>query len=112
MLSDELTDYYYEKDNYEELEYSFVKKYTYAYNEGEILPDFQYYENGILKMQNKYSAQKGTYTSRIFFEDGFSVKTYYEDEIRVKDIYYSGNKVLREKVYEKVEQEVEVEKAE
>lgn len=112
VLSDELTDYYYEKDNYEELEYSFVKKYTYAYNEGEIPPDFQYYENGILKMQNKYSAQKGTYTSRIFFEDGFSVKTYYEDEIRVKDIYYSGNKVLREKVYEKVEQEVEVEKAE
>ena len=60
----------------------------------------QYSENGILKLRNKYSDQKGTYTSQVFFDDGFSVKTYYENNARVKEVYYSGNKVMREKIYE------------
>ena len=85
------------------MDYSFAKKYTYSYNGDEIPPDFLYYENGVLKMQNKYSTTKGTYTSRIYFDDDFSVKTYYENELRVKDTYYSGNKILREKLYEERE---------
>ena len=103
ILSDELTDYVYKGKDYSELDYSFVKKYTYSYNGDEIPPDFLYYENGVLKMQNKYSTTKGTYTSRIYFDDDFSVKTYYENELRVKDTYYSGNKILREKLYEERE---------
>ena len=103
IISDELTDYFYKDKDYSELDYSFAKKYTYSYNVDDIPPDFSYYENGILKMQNKYSTTKGTYTSRIYFDDDFSVKTYYENELRVKDTYYSGNKILREKLYEERE---------
>ena len=102
-ILDELTDYFYKDKDYSELDYSFAKKYTYSYNVDDIPPDFSYFENGILKMQNKYSTTKGTYTSRIYFDDDFSVKTYYENELRVKDTYYSGNKILREKLYEERE---------
>ena len=111
LCSDELTDYYYKDKDYKELDYSFTKKYIYNFNEGEIPPDFKYYENGVLKMQNKYSPQKGNYVSEIFFDETFSVKTYYENDVRVKDIFYSNGKVSREKIYEKKEtEEVEVEK--
>ena len=103
IISDELTDYFYKDKDYSELDYSFAKKYTYFYNVDDIPPDFNYFENGILKMQNKYSTTKGTYTSRIYFDDDFSVKTYYENELRVKDTYYTGNKILREKLYEERE---------
>lgn len=103
IILDELTDYFYKDKDYSELDYSFARKYTYSYNVDDIPPDFSYFENGILKMQNKYSTTKGTYTSRIYFDDDFSVKTYYENELRVKDTYYSGNKILREKLYEERE---------
>lgn len=103
IISDELTDYFYKDKDYSELDYSFARKYTYSYNVDDIPPDFSYFENDVLKMQNKYSTTKGTYTSRIYFDDDFSVKTYYENELRVKDTYYSGNKILREKLYEERE---------
>ncbi len=103
LISDSLTEYFYKDKEYKELDYSFTKKYDYAYNEGEIPPDFKYYENGVLKMLNKYSSEKGKYVSEIFFDKTFSVKTYYENDVRVKDIFYSGGKVTREKVYDKMD---------
>lgn len=84
------------------LDYTFTKRHTYRYNEDEdIPPDFEYFEDDVLKMKNKYSNIKGTYTSQIFFEDGFSVKTYYEDELKVKDLYYQDDEVTRIKEYER-----------
>ena len=78
----------------------YSRKYVYKRNDENLPPDFEYFENEILKMRNKYSSQKGSYTSQIFFEDGFSVKTYYIEEKKVKEIYYLGDSVLRIKNYE------------
>ena len=103
LISDSLTEYFYKDKEYKELDYSFTKKYDYAYNEGEIPPDFKYYENGVLKMLNKYSSEKGKYVSEIFFDKTFSVKTYYENDVRVKDVFYNGGKVTREKLYDKMD---------
>ena len=103
LISDTLTEYFYKDKEYKELDYSFTKKYDYAYNEGEIPPDFKYYENGVLKMLNKYSSEKGKYVSEIFFDKTFSVKTYYENDVRVKDVFYNGGKVTREKLYDKMD---------
>lgn len=87
--------------NYTKITESFEKKYIYEYNEDEEIPaDFEYFENNVLKMRNKYSVEKGNYTSQIFFEGGLSVKTYYEDYIRVKDVYSQNDKVIRVKEYE------------
>ena len=103
LISDSLTEYFYKDKEYKELDYSFTKKYDYAYNEGEIPPDFKYYENGVLKMLNKYSSEKGKYVSEIFFDKTFSVKTYYENDVRVKDVFYNSGKVSREKLYDKMD---------
>lgn len=100
ILSDEKIEYKYKSD-YKKLDYKFSKKYVYKYNENEeISPDFEYFENGELKMKNTYAERKGTYTSEIFFEGGFSVKTLYVDDVRSRDIYYLNNEVTRIKVYE------------
>ena len=107
LLSDLLKEYYYKASDYKVLDYSFTKKYIYTYNEGDIPPDFKYYENGILKMHNKYSEEKGTYTSRIYFDEGLSVKAYYENYVRIRDVYYRNNSIIREKVYERPEQSEE-----
>jgi len=103
IISDEVIDYNYKDEKYKKLSFTFSKKYTYFYNEGEIPADFNYYENNIIKMRNKYSTQKGEYTSQVFFEDGLSVKSYYINNVRQKDVYFNGDTVIREKVYENEE---------
>lgn len=100
---------FYDED-YKKIEYTFVKKHIYTYNDfgdevdeddkDNIPPDFEYYEDDVLKMKNKYSAEMGTYTSQVFFENDYSVKTYYEKYKRVKDVYTVGKKVKRIKEYE------------
>lgn len=104
ILSDETIEYYY-KDDYKKLNSRFSKKYIYEYNSEGIPPDFKYFENNIIKMHNKYSDIKGTYTSHVFFEGNFSVKSYFENDVRVREVYYNGNNVTREKVYERSEKQ-------
>lgn len=101
LLLDETTEYTYSQD-FKRLNYRFTKKYVYTYKEVEDIPaDFEYFENDVIKMKNIYSDVKGNYSSQIYFEDGFSVKTLYEDDLRSKDIYYLNNEVTRIKEYEK-----------
>ena len=57
--------------------------------------------------KDKYSTEKGIFTSRIFFDEGLSVKSYYENNIRVRDVYYRNNSIIREKVYEEPEKSEE-----
>ena len=97
VISEENIIYKYD-EKYSMLKYEFNKKYTFSYNKEDIPPDFEYFENGVLKMKNKYSLQKGNYTSLIFFEN-FSVKVYYESEIRVKEVYFKNGEIVRVKNY-------------
>lgn len=102
LLSNETIDYTYKDETFEKMNYTFSKRYEYKYNlDEEIPPDFEYFENNEIKMKNKYSTVKGNYTSQIFFEDGFSVKTFYEDELKIKDVYYQNDEVTRIKEYER-----------
>ena len=102
ILSEESVEYKYKDEKYKKIDYKFTKKHVYKYNEGEdIPPDFEYFEDNVLKMKNKYSTEKGNYTSQIFFEGGFSVKTYYEEELKVRDVFYQNDEVTREKIYER-----------
>ena len=69
--------------------------------DGDVLPsDFEYYEDNVLKMKNKYSKVKGTYVSQVFFDDGYSVKSYFEKEKRIKDVYTINGEIKRVKNYE------------
>ncbi len=69
----------------------------------EIPPDSKYYENNVLKMKNVYTDQKGTWVSTVYFDENLSVKTYYEDDVRVRDEYYNRGRLFRTKIYEKQE---------
>lgn len=100
IIQNEKTEYFYNQ-NFSVLTEQFSRKYVYKINEDDFPPDFEYFENDVLKMRNKYSLQKGNYTSQVFFEDDFSVKTYYIEEKKVKEVYYSGESVLRVKNYDK-----------
>ena len=100
IIQNEKTEYFYNQ-NFSVLIEQFSRKYVYKINEDDFPPDFEYFENDVLKMRNKYSSQKGNYTSQVFFEDNFSVKTYYIEEKKVKEVYYSGESVLRVKNYDK-----------
>lgn len=100
IIQNEKTEYFYNQ-NFSVLIEQFSRKYIYKINEDDFPPDFEYFENDVLKMRNKYSSQKGNYTSQVFFEDNFSVKTYYIEEKKVKEVYYSGESVLRVKNYDK-----------
>lgn len=100
IIQNEKTEYFYNQ-NFSVLTEQFSRKYVYKINEDDFPPDFEYFENDVLKMRNKYSSQKGNYTSQVFFEDDFSVKTYYIEEKKVKEVYYSGESVLRVKNYDK-----------
>lgn len=100
IIQNEKTEYFYNQD-FSVLTEQFSRKYVYKINEDDFPPDFEYFENDVLKMRNKYSPQKGNYTSQVFFEDDFSVKTYYIEEKKVKEVYYSGESVLRVKNYDK-----------
>lgn len=100
IIQNEKTEYFYNQD-FSVLTEQFSRKYVYKINEDDFPPDFEYFENDVLKMRNKYSSQKGNYTSQVFFEDDFSVKTYYIEEKKVKEVYYSGESVLRVKNYDK-----------
>lgn len=77
-----------------------IKKQVYIYNQNEELPpDYEYYENEELKTSTVYEA-KGVYVTTIHFDKEYYVKTYYKDFAKIKDVYYAGEQVIREKIYE------------
>lgn len=91
----------YKDKSYQKIESKQTVKTKYFYNNGdEISPDFEYYVNGELKIKNVYSSEKGRYTSQIFFDDMFAVKTYYEDNLRKKEVYTVNNVIKRVETYE------------
>jgi len=101
ITSEVLTEYKEPEKESSAPETGFVKKQLFIYNktDKEISPDYEYYENGVLKNRIIYTA-KGTYISNIFFDEDFTVTSYYENNKKVKDIYSKGGIVRRVKTYE------------
>lgn len=112
LIKDEKKDYLYKNNDFKNESEVFSKRYEYIYydivnedqeGENQIPPDSKYYENGVLKMQTNYTAEKGSWYTWIYFDDILSVKTYYENEVRVYDEYYNAGKLMRKKVYDKMD---------
>lgn len=99
VIKDVQTEYKYAEDDEGEDE-TFIRKYEYIYSDASETPDLKYYENDILKMQKIQNLEKGKYITWIYFDDSLSVKTYYEDEVRVRDEYYNKGKLFRSRTYE------------
>ena len=131
LIKDEQKEYSYADSEYKTKPEIFIRRYEYKYPEVEkteasgdaagagesenteksekskIPPDSKYYENNVLKMHNVYTDQKGNWVSTVYFDENLSVKTYYEDYIRVRDEYYNRGRLFRTKVYEKQEADKE-----
>lgn len=53
-----------------------VRKNVFIYTNGLHSPDFEFYENGVLRMRTKYSGDD-QYTESMYFDGGFSVEVQY-----------------------------------
>ena len=113
VIKDVQNEYLYKTNDYSDKPELFSRRYEYTFNdtvnqneegeteENEIPPDSKYYENNVLKMKKIYTAQKGAYYTWVYFDENLAVKTYYEDDIRVRDEFYNNGKLFRIKTYEK-----------
>lgn len=92
------TDYIYQGDK---LKNKTEKKQLFIYNKDDenISPDYEYYENNELKTKTVYTA-KGNYSVLINFDSSNSVCTYYENYIKVKDVYKTDGVETRVRTYE------------
>ena len=68
-------------------------------NPDNIPPDYEYYENGVLRTKTEYKT-KGTYNTTIVFDSINSVRAEYENYIKVRDVYYVNGVQRRIKSYE------------
>ncbi len=117
VTKDTQKDYTYKESDYKKKPEIFEKRYEYFYNDWpvnenteetgadneqeEIPPDLKYYENNVLKIYYKYTFEKGKYFCWIYFDQNLSVKTYYEDSIKVRDEFFNNGTLFRTKTYEK-----------
>lgn len=67
--------------------------------DSDIPPDYRYYEDNVLRTSTEYT-EKDKYSTLIIFDETNSVRTYYENYVKVKDVYLSGGQEKRVKVYE------------
>lgn len=65
----------------------------------ELPPDYEYYENGILVTKTEY-VKKGVYSTTIWFDSSNSVRTDYEDYVKVREVYFINGVERRVKSYE------------
>lgn len=70
-----------------------------ADNPDNIPPDYEYYENGVLRTKTEYTS-KGTYNTTIVFDNVNTVRAEYENYIKVRDVYYVNGVQKRIKTYE------------
>ena len=67
--------------------------------EEEVPPDYEYYENNNLVTKTEYS-KKGVYSTTIWFDKTNSVRTDYENYVKVREVYYTNGVERRVKNYE------------
>lgn len=76
-----------------------IKKEKFDYKIENGRPDYYYYEDGKLKSSTIYSSSSD-YISTTYFDEGFSIESYFVLGIHTKDIFYSRNLKIREQSYE------------
>ncbi len=77
-----------------------TKKEVYEYKIKDSSPDYFYYEDGDLKMSTVYSSAVD-YVSKMYFDGGFTVESYYENGKHKKDFLYVNGRLRNVKNYEK-----------
>lgn len=99
VVSETQVNYVYKNNDYKKAaeKKSSRKKYFY-HEDSEIPPDTETYENGIIQKRVLYETA-GDYTAEIFFDHGYVVKSYYENNQRRKDEFFQDGSFVRSKEY-------------
>lgn len=99
VVEEKKVEYKYRKNRESPISF-FETKYIYQYHDNSAIPrDFDYYENNVLKMKTVYFSQF-EYENQVFFENNYTVQTFYKNGTKVKDVFISNGTVIREKDYE------------
>lgn len=93
------SEYEYKKVNKTKKTLTSTKKDVYEYKIKDVMPDYYYYENDVLRMKTIYS-NEDSYVTTFYFDGGFVVDSVYENATHAKDIFYSNGNIIRQKVYE------------
>ena len=93
------SEYEYKKVNKTKKTLTSTKKDVYEYKIKDVMPDYYYYENDVLRMKTIYS-NEDSYVTTFYFDGGFVVDSVYENATHTKDIFYSNGNIIRQKVYE------------
>lgn len=75
-----------------------VKRDVYDYSQDDFPPDYYYYENDRLCLKTVYSG-KNDWVSTMYFENGFTVESFWQNGRRFKDDYYLDGKLTRSRNY-------------
>ncbi len=76
------------------------KKYEYQYDKLSENPDTYYYEENKLRVKTEYKSQT-SYNETLYFDEGFSVLTQYEDGFKTLEVIYANDVELRRKTFDK-----------
>ena len=98
ILEEKATDYKYVEGKYTG-NLSKRQVFIYKNKEEDFPPDYEYYEDNVLRTKTEYT-EKDKYMTLIVFDEENSVKTYYENHIKVKDVFITNGVEKRVKVYE------------
>jgi len=80
-------------------EEKFVMKNTYNFTEVSTNPDFSYFENGNIRLIREYENQND-YSEKTYFDDGFSVYTYFENSVKKFEIVYFNEVEIRRRYFD------------
>lgn len=75
------------------------KKNVFRYTKKADLPDYDFYEDGVLRIRDVYESNK-IYTETIYFDEDYSVRTRYVNGEKVLEQYFLGELEFKRKEYE------------
>ncbi len=73
-------------------------RYVYTFTEICEEPDEKFYEDGILRLEKKHTAEKN-WTEQTFFDNGFSVITEFSDGVKKSEAVMFGDLEIRRRVF-------------
>lgn len=79
---------------YESPDSKTITEKTYEYTSVSDEPNTKIKKNGILESEIVYSA-KNEYTQKVYLDDEISIVTEYKDSAKIKETYYSFDKIIR-----------------
>ena len=103
-VEEEVTTWSYKTNSFgryitEERKIKNVYDYSAVSEENNVPPNMQFYEDGQLHLERKYTDSEH-YSEKLYFDDGFSIELLYEDGLKKTEIIYVNDVEQRRREFE------------